>query len=329
MATKLREQIAVALSNGGQPVPLISHEKLRHLYSTMLMCRLLFERALNFQEQTGISYDLSLAPGLEATVVGTVIDLRPGDTLAPSHLDLIAGYVKSEPLTELFNQLERRQTTPHDDRSAGGDYAHAPLNILASATTVAAQLERCTNIAFRNRRMTNENIAVAFSSEGSISQLEWRNALRFAGKHSLAIVYVRLRNRIASMTCESMENDADIDPIKYGFPGITVDARDVVAVYRVAQEAIERARSGRGPTLIEAALTVPGRGTFEIYRPEDATTRETEDPEFNDPIKVMERYLMSKRLFSEGWKDEIMASFQRELDAAIDAAEIDRCGARV
>ena len=329
MATKLREQIAVASPTIGQPIPLISHEKLRQLYSTMLKCRLLYQRARNIDHQTGIKSDFSSVAGLEATTVGTLIDLRPGDTLAPSHLDLMASYVKGESLTDLLHRLVGSKPGLHKAGSVAGDYAHTPLNILPAAATLAEQLERCTNFAFANRRMKNENIAMAFSSEGSISQLDWRDSLRFAGKHSLAVVYVRLRGRTASTTPESMEDDADIDPTKYGFPGITVDGRDVVAVYRVAQEAIERARSGGGPTLIEAALAVPRRRTFEIYRPDDATTAQSDDPECSDPIKDMERYLISKHLFSEEWKNEIMASFQHQLDAAIDAAESDRCGVRV
>ena len=125
----------------------------------------------------------------------------------------------------------------------------------------------------------------------------------------MPIVFVRqgyLSAGSVSVELASAGEDNSSETVGYGFPGITVDGNDAVAVYRVAQEATERARSGGGPTLIEAQI-FPGYG-------------------FSDPIAAMESYLTGKGLFSEGWKKEIMALFQRELDAAVDVAERDSCG---
>ena len=80
MATKVREQVAVATPNSGHSNPLISHEKLRQLYSTMLKCRLLEERTRILEEQAGLENDRSTSVGMEATAVGAAIHLRPEDT---------------------------------------------------------------------------------------------------------------------------------------------------------------------------------------------------------------------------------------------------------
>ncbi len=299
MATKVREQIPVAMPNSSHPNPLISHKKLRQIYSTMLQCRLLDARARILEKQAGLENDPYSSVGLEATAVGAAIDLQPADTLAPPHRDFILSYLKGVPLTVMFRQLYGRNTRPENGRSTPDDGGYAELNIVLATSTVPAQLEMCIDIAFGNLRKKNENVVMAFSGEGSIPLIDWHDALSFAGQRSLPIVFVRQGHLSAeSVSVELASTGEDNSPkaVGYGFPGITVDGSDAVAVYRVAQEAIERARFGGGPTLIEAQI-LPGYGS-------------------SDPIAAMECYLTGKGLFSEGWKKEIIADFQHELDAA-------------
>ena len=328
MATKVREQIPVATPNSSHPNPLISHKKLRQLYSMMLQCRLLDERVGIVMKQPRFANDHYSSVGQEATAVGAAIDLRPADTLAPPHRDFILSYLKGVPLTAMFSQLYRRNPRPENGRSALHDCGYAQLNIALAASTVAAQLEMCIDIAFANQRKKNDNVVMAFSGEGSIPLNDWHDALRFAGQRSLPIVFVRQGHLSAgsvSVELASAGEDNSSEAVGYGFPGITVDGNDAVAVYRVAQEAIERARSGGGPTLIEAQI-FPGYGPAVNNRTQHRVADEAEEWRSSDPIAAMERYLTGKGLFSEGWKKEIIAAFQHELDAAVDVAENDSCG---
>lgn len=328
MATKVRELVE-ATPNSNHPNPLISDDKLKQIYGMMLRCRLLDERARILEKQADFEGDHYSSMGLEATAAGAAIDLRPADTLAPSHRDFILCYLKGVPLTVPFSQLYGRNTRPHNGHSAPDDCGYAPLNIVLPASNVAAQLAMCTEIAFANQRKKNGNVVMVFFGEGSVGLSAWHDALKLAGQRSLPIVFVRQSNLAAgsvSVKLEGTGHDTSCDAVGYGFPGITVDGNDAVAMYRVAQEAIERARSGGGPTLIEAE-TFPGYGPTEIARAQYRATDEVEEWESCGPIAVMERYLIGKSLFSEGWKKEIIAAFQRELDAAMYAAEIDSCGA--
>jgi TPP-dependent pyruvate/acetoin dehydrogenase alpha subunit len=104
------------------------------------------------------------------------------------------------------------------------------------------------------------------------------------------------------------------------FPGITVDGNDVVAVYRVAQEAIARARRGQGPTLIECK-TYRWYGHSEIDPAKYRDPEEVERWKAKDPIAGWRRYLTGKGLFTAEWKQEIVDGFNKELDAAIEIAE--------
>lgn len=327
MATKLREQSEVTPTSGHSN-PLISHQKLRQLYSTMLQCRLLDECARILEKQSGFEDDPYSSAGLEATTVGAAIDLRPADTIAAPHRDFIVSYVKGLPLTTMFSQFYGRNMRSQIGRSSPDESRYAQLNIVPAASNVAAQLEVCIGVAFANQGKKNDNIVMAFFSQGTMPLKDWHDALRFAGQRSLPIVFVSKSypsGGSSSANFERAGDDTHSEAVDYGFPAITVDGNDAVAVYRVAQEAIERARAGGSPTLIDARIS-PGCRPFQSNRAQYGAEHEIDRMESNDPIVFMERYLRGKGLISEEWKKEIMASFQQELDANVDAADNDSCG---
>jgi TPP-dependent pyruvate/acetoin dehydrogenase alpha subunit len=331
MATKVKELVADTVPNSGHPNPLISHEKLRQLYSTMLQCRLLEERAQILEKQARFKGNYYAAVGQEATAVGAGIDLRPEDTIALSHRDFILSFIKGVPLSAMFSQLFGRSTGPDRGRSAPAHYGYPPLNIITHSSTIATQLNMSIDIALANQRKENDNVVVAFSGEGSASLGAWHQALNSAGVRSLPIVFVCENNLLTESVSAQPEDKLDNaipKAVGFGFPEIAVDGKDAVAVYRVAQEAIERARSGGGPTLIEAQ-TSRGCRHAEIDPAKYLAPTDVEERESSDPIAAMERYLTGKGLFSDAWKKEIAEGFQRELDAAIEVAENHPCGASV
>jgi pyruvate dehydrogenase E1 component alpha subunit len=178
-------------------------------------------------------------------------------------------------------------------------------------------------VALANKMKKNDNIAVAFSGDGSTSLGFWHEALNFAGVHDLPIVFVCQNNLWAESVNLSLQTkvpDISTNAQAYGFPGITVDGNDVVAVYRVAQEAIARARRGQGPTLIECK-TYRWYGHSEIDPAKYRDPEEVERWKAKDPIANMEKYLAAKGLFTAEWKQEIVDGFNNELDAAIEIAE--------
>lgn len=328
MATKVR-QLAEATPNSSHPNPLISHDKLRQLYSMMLKCRLLDQRARMLRMQAGFEDDRYSSVGLEATAVGAAIDLRPTDTVGPSYRDFMLGYLKGMPLTIIFAQFYGHNSRASTGRVPHGDSQYSRLNIVLPTSTVAAQLNRCTDIALANQRAKNDHVVMAFLDEDSISLGERHHALNFSGQQRLPIVFVRhasnLSARSASVNIGSTGNGPSPEAVEYGFPTIAVDSSDAVAVYRVAQEAVERARCGGGATLIEAE-TISGYEPTEMDRSHYQAADEVEESKSSDSIAAMERYLAGKDLFSEGWKKEIAAAFQEELEAAVDAVENDSCG---
>src|SRR5207248_5483027 len=154
--TKTKERTAPAVKNGKQEAiqtatsngaPPISEEKLKQLYSTMLKCRMLEEKARMLFKQGKFAGNYYAAVGQEATEVGCTIDLEKEDCVAPSHRDFIAHIMKGTPLKYMFAQLYARKTSPDQGRSSPAHCGYAPLNIITPASTIAAQLNIGTGVA--------------------------------------------------------------------------------------------------------------------------------------------------------------------------------------
>jgi pyruvate dehydrogenase E1 component alpha subunit len=141
---------------------------------------------------------------------------------------------------------------------------------------------------------------VSFSSAVTTHPGSWHQALKFAGDEALPIIFVHQnqpRNELASLNLHV--HGASLKAPSFAFSSITVDGADVVAVYRVASDAIAHARKGNGHTLIECIT----------------------HGEHFDSIQNMERYLTRKGLYSEEYKAQVTADFSRGLEAAIEAAQ--------
>jgi TPP-dependent pyruvate/acetoin dehydrogenase alpha subunit len=324
MTTKSkRKKTGAAAPEAKNGFSLISNEKLLQLYTTMLKCRMLEERLRVLFKQCKFSGNCDAAVGQEAAVVGVAIDLLPEDAVGPSHRDFLVNFIKGAPLEKMFCHLFARAASPDKGRSAPAHMGDAPLNAMTPSSTVAAQLNIATGVALANKMQKNGKVAVAFSGDASTSLGFGREALNSAGVQNLPIVFVcqnSLSAESVSLQQQAKVEDMDQKAQACGFPGIAVDGNDVVAIYRVASEAIAHARKGNGPTLIECkTCRLPGHS--EIDPGNCRLADEPEQGKANDPILNMEKYLAGKGLYREEFKAETAAEFGKELDVAIEAAE--------
>lgn len=261
MTTRSREtKVAASAAAGEDGFALISNDKLLQLYSAMLRCRLLDERLRALAQQEKLSTKAFATAGQEAAIVGAAFDLLPEDTFISRHGDLLPCLLKGMPLETLLAKIFERSAQA---------YNTDPLSLAAQA-------------ALANQGSKTGRIAVALMPGEAAPLRPRQRALNFASLHKLPLVVVSWRKSIPR---QATARD---------FPAITVDGDDVVAVYRVASEAIAHARRGSGPTLIEC---VGGKA--------------------NDPILHMENYLARKGLFARDFKPQVAAGFKRELDAAL------------
>jgi TPP-dependent pyruvate/acetoin dehydrogenase alpha subunit len=273
-------------STGGS---LISDAKLKQLYATMLECRLLAQHARRLRNPRRTLYSASF--GQEAMAAGCVIDLEAEDTIVLAPGGFIAALVKGAELRELVAELY----APH---SGEPRLAH---NIIGPSSQRAALANQ---LAQANQLKKTTSVVVAFATAPATAR--WQEPLKFAARHSLPLILV-------------VENKAGIElPLKLPREGLTriaVDANDVVAVYRVAYESLERVRQDGGPVLIEGKTwRLPGK---RLRRAE------------SDPLIHMEQYLGARGLFSKRWKDQLVRQFSREIDSARKTARYLRASPRV
>lgn len=285
--------------------PLISNEKFRKLYTTMLQCRMLQERVQQLAKQGRLPAVPDILPGREAAAVGIGIDLLQEDTLVPTSRDCITSFVKGVPLKVLFAQIFAKASSPDKGHSAPGACGYAPLNVIAPDSDITSQLNIATGIALANKMKKNGKIVVAYSGIGATALSFWHQAMNFAALHDLAIIFV-VENNLQS------DQNITAKAHSYGFAGIPVDSNDVVAVHRVAQESLPRTRQGGGPTLIECR-------PYSLQ--EESTTKRTRNTPDEDPVGNMETYLTRKGLFTKEWKTEVVGNFRSQLDAAVEEAE--------
>jgi TPP-dependent pyruvate/acetoin dehydrogenase alpha subunit len=290
---------AAAVSTGGS---LISDAKLRQLYTTMVECRLLTERVCRLRGQRSASlYAASM--GQEAIATGCAIDLQPEDTIALAPQNAIAGLVKGVPLGDIVAQIYTHPIAQ----------GQSP-NVIMPSPTQCTQLGLATSVALANKQKKKSNVVVAFSDKASIALGCWQEAFELAASKNLPIIFVvedNPRTDPASFKASDEEDAPTGKARSYGFPIIPVDANDVVAVYRVTHESVERVRQGGGPVLVEGKL----------YRLFSQTKRRVANSAAwrseIDPLTHMERYLKAKGLFTRSWKDQVVQEFSRKLDSAL------------
>ncbi len=283
----------------GRGAPLISNDTLRQLYVAMLRCRALEERTRALASRKKLVQSPIMGQQ-EATIAAVAADLLPDDTIAPSEGSFIADFLRGAPLHETVHAIERliAANSPAKPRRSS---RHAGLNddssnIVIPPPSVAAQLSIATGAALANSLRQTADIVVVFVRGGWTSGGVEEEILHFAGTHALPILYV-VQDRSDRAPANAARGD-------YGLPSIPVDDNDLVALYRVAHEGIKRARQGGGPTLMDCKLC--GR--------EQQLERDRSE---TDPVARMERYLATRKIFSQDWKRQTVRAFKAELDAAM------------
>jgi len=273
MPTHLKGRSTPAAVAGKNGHSLISSRKFRDLYAALLRCEMLEERVASLSAKGTQS---AIAAGVSLT-----LDLEREDTVVLTPRTLAAGLVKGVPVHALLNC---------SNGAYGSAFTFGDVNAFKPASSaVSAQAGLATGAALANKIANNRKIALAFMERGIATLKDCKEALELASKHKLPVLYV--------VHADLNHNDEKfLTQLAELLPVITVEAQDVIAIYRVAQESIARARDG-GPTLIVCAPC---------------------DPETNSANAVanMERYLIGKKLFETRWKDEATLQFNAELDSA-------------
>lgn len=283
-------------------------------------------RAREFEEQlyhlfltSDMPGTMHQATGQEAVAVGVVSALRADDYIASTHRGHAHCIAKDVPVDAMMAEMFAKRTG--SCKGMGGslhltDFARGMLGAFA---IVGAGIPIATGAALSARVRRSGQVSVAFFGDGAVNQGIFHETLNMAALWKLPVVFVCENNHYAlSMTVPGSSAVPDLASraCSYGIPGYRVDGNNVIAVYRAASAAVERARRGEGPTLLEC-ITYRLRG-HSRFEPADYRDPEEVDAwKRLDPIVRFEQALLGKNLALEAKLVEIRREVENEIQAAI------------
>jgi 2-oxoisovalerate dehydrogenase E1 component alpha subunit len=234
----------------------LGKDQLLELYYKMFLARTVGqrERMLN---RMGKGPFAVTGEGQEAAEVGTAYALTPGkDWVLPYYRDIgVALTIGMTPRDLLLAHLSRASAIESGGRNMPSHFSSPALRIVSGSAPVATQVTHAVGVALASKLRGLDEVAVTYFGDGATSVGDVHEAMNFAGVHKCAVIFVCENNQYAISVPwrkQSAVENVSIRAQGYGFPGVTVDGNDVLAVYTAAKEAVDRARRGEGATFIEA-----------------------------------------------------------------------------
>ena len=302
----------------------LADDDLTKMYRTMVTARLCDEAQFRLNRQGKAPFVVPVS-GHEGAQVGTAWPMVTGkDIFVPYYRDmaicLVAGMTPTDVFLGVFGKA--------DDPSSGGrqmpaHWGSRRLGIITGSSPIATQVLHAAGVAYAAKYRGEDSVVGCWFGDGATSEGDWHEALNFAGIHRLPVVFVCENNKYAISVPLSKQmaiEDVAIRAEGYGFEGVVVDGNDVLKTFEAMKNAVEKARKGGGPTLIEAKTY-----RFHPHTSDDddrtyRTREEVEEARKNDPIVVFGRYLQEQGLMREGQVEEIKAELKAEVDAAVEEA---------
>lgn len=294
--------------------PDIPEDLLLRLHRAMLLGRRFDERLLSLQRQGRVG---TFAPitGQEASQLGAVAVLRPSDWMAPSFREVAAEMWRGKTMESvLLGMGGYNEGWPEEE----------PHNDLPVAVPVSSQIPHAVGIAWAMKYRGKDDVAMTFMGDGGTSEGDFHEGMNFAGVYQIPVIFVCQNNHWAISIPRSKQTHSKTiaqKSIAYGMPGIQVDGNDVLAVYSAAKEAVERARSGEGPSFLECVTYRMMMHTTADDPKRYRTEEEVNAWKARDPITRFQKYLTDKGLLSEEKVQTLEGEIQREIQEAVDRAE--------
>jgi 2-oxoisovalerate dehydrogenase E1 component alpha subunit len=302
----------------------LSQERLLGLYENMLLARKLDERMWVLHRQGKVPFHIS-GMGHEACQTGAAAALERGkDWVHPYYRDmaLVLG-MGMTPRHLMLAMFGRAGDPSSGGRQMPAHYSYAPSRIISGSSPVATQAPQAAGVAFASKLRGLDEVTLTCLGEGATAQGDFHEALNWAGINRLPLIVLVQNNQYA--ISEPIDKEMPVCNVAdrgeaYGMPGVMYDGNDVLESYSVAMEAVLRARSDQGPTLLEA----------KTYRPvphssddDDRSYRSREEVEMwkkRDPILRYEATLRQRKILTDTLASEILARITARVDDAVQYA---------
>lgn len=297
------------------------NERLLEMYRRMCMIRI-FETKVNSLFTNGtLVGDLHLSIGEEATAVGVCSALRDTDTINTTHRGHGHCIAKGVDVNRMMAEFFAKRDGICKGKGGSMHIADLSVGMLGASGIVGGGIAHAVGAALAFKMQGKDRVAVAFFGDGATNQGAFHESINLAAIWHLPVVFVCENNQFAESTPVSavmlVKNVAD-RAIAYGIPGVVVDGMDVLTVYEAADEAVKRAREGKGPTLLELK-TYRYEGheigdPWELYRSKE----DVENWKKKDPIATLRRKLINDKVATAEELDGVEKNVVEVVDASIE-----------
>jgi TPP-dependent pyruvate/acetoin dehydrogenase alpha subunit len=301
----------------------LSREQKRELYRFMRSNRVVEEKLVNLYRQGKVVGGLYRSLGQEATSVGTAYALKKGDIVGPLIRNLGVVLVMGYSPRDVMTQYMARATSPSGGKDCNLHFGNPDRGVISPISMLGALVPVMAGIALAGRMQKKDIVAMTWIGDGGTSTGAFHEGINFAAVQKLPLVVVAENNGWAYSTPFKKQTAAKSladKAVAYGIPGEQVDGNDVLAVYAAARSAVDRARSGEGPTLIEA-ITYRMKGHAEHDAQAYVPKEDLEEWRRRDPLERYARVLVET---GDATAEELAAidrAVTEEIDREAEAAE--------
>ncbi len=294
-------------------MPEISEDQMKVMYHYMVLARRFDEKLFKLQRQGKIGTYAQLK-GQEAAQIGSAMALNKEDWFVPSFREMGVYLVRGADRAKIV------QAWMGDTRAFEGD---AQSRNLPVSIPIASQIPHAVGIAWASKLKKENSATIVYFGDGATSEGDFHEGMNFAGVLNLPVVFFCQNNQWAISTPRRKQTASQTiaqKAIAYGFRGVQVDGNDVLAVYKAAKEALERARKGEGPTLIEAVTYRLGDHTTSDDASKYRSKEEVEEWEKKDPIERLKKHFQKIGTWSDDYEKWVEEEVEKEIADAVEKA---------
>jgi len=296
-----------------------TNDPLHGLYRTMLKVRRVEERLLAVFAEGAIPGFIHVSIGQEAVAAGVCATLTSDDTIFTTHRGHGHAVAKGIGLKPFMAEIYGRSDGACKGRSGSMHVASREAGVAGANGIVGAGIPISLGTSFASHFNGDRHVTVCFFGDGATNEGTFHESLNLAALWDLPVVFVCENNGWAQFTKQSsymkIEKISD-RAASYGMPGVTVDGSDVMAVHKAALEAVERARDGKGPTLLECR-THRWFGHFAGDQQKYRAEEDVKEARAVDPLARFKAHLLERKKISQRACDEMDAEIAAEIEEAI------------
>ncbi len=303
--------------------PNLSKDLLLKMYRTMVLNRELDDRLFKLQRQGRIGFYLTCT-GEEAAVIGSVAALRDEDWIFPAYRESGLALWRDVPLKKYVAQMYGNAEDNVKGRQMPNHYSFREAHMASISSPVGTQIPQAVGFAWAAKIVGDPIVVITYFGDGATSEGDFHVGCNFAGVFKVPIVFFCRNNQYAISVPYERQTAARSIAVKahaYGFEGVRVDGNDILAVYTVTQKAVEKARNGGGPTLIEAVTYRIGAHSSSDdprrYRSEEEVERWRQ----RDPLIRFREYLEHKGYWNEAMEESLREEVRDVIARTIEEVE--------